>query len=219
MGVEEIVERINSEVNAEKETVLSEAKGKAEVKIKEAKEEIEFRKQQFVDAEEWKGHENKERIVRAARLRAKKLRWDAEEGLIGKALAEAMNRIPAVKSEGFKGEAYSNLLAGLIQDAALSIIAGGGVVNSELEVVVSAEDAAAEYVNPAMLKALSDEISKGGVKIGLSLADERPKTAGGVIVRKKDGTIIVNNTLEQRMKRFSTSLREDIVKALFKGRE
>ncbi len=135
--------------------------------------------------------------------------------MIGKTLEEAVKRIQAVKSEGFKGAEYSNVLGGLIRDAVLSIIAGGGVPSSELEVVVSTEDAS--YVNPDMLKEISDEISDGGAKIGLSLSEERIKSVGGVIVRRKDGKIVVNNTFEQRMERFSTSLREDIVKALFKG--
>jgi len=53
------------------------------------------------------------------------------------------------------------------------------------------------------------------VNVRLSPSGERIKSAGGVIVRGKDGKIEVNNTFEQRMARFSTGLREDIVKTLF----
>jgi V/A-type H+-transporting ATPase subunit E len=215
MGAVEIADRITDEVKEEKEEVLSEAREKADGVLKEARDEIELQKKHFIAAEQERGLENKERIIRAARLNAKKLRWTAEEELIGKTLEEAVKRIQAVKSEGFKGAEYSNVLGGLIRDAVLSIIAGGGVPSSELEVVVSTEDAS--YVNPEMLKEISDEISDGGAKIGLSLSEERIKSVGGVIVRRKDGKIVVNNTFEQRMERFSTSLREDIVKALFKG--
>lgn len=217
MGAVEIADRITDEVKGEKAEVLSEAREKAEGVLKKARDEIELQKKHFIAAEQEKGLENKERIIRAARLKAKKLRWTAEEELIGKTLEEAVKRIQAVKSEGFKGAEYSNVLGGLIQDAVLSIIAGGGVPSSELEVVVSTEDAS--YVNPEMLKEISDEISDGGAKIGLSLSEERIKSVGGVIVRRKDGKIVVNNTFEQRMERFSTSLREDIVKALFKVKE
>ena len=89
----------------------------------------------------------------------------------------------------------------------------GSSANSELEVILSEEDAS--YVNKSLLKELSDEISAEGVNVRLSLSGERIKSAGGVIVRGKDGKIAVNNTFEQRMIRFSTSLREDIVKTLF----
>ncbi|MFV9677694.1 MAG: V-type ATP synthase subunit E [Methanosarcinales archaeon] len=217
MGAVEIVERIKGEVKLEQDRVFSEARAKAEALQKEASEEMELRKQQFIEAEEAKGRETKERIVRAARLKAKKHRWDIEEELIQKALEAAMKRIPTVKSEGFKGTEYSPILASLIKEAAQSIIAGGGAASSELEVVISAEDET--YVNSAMLNETSAELSAGGVKIDLALSEERMRSVGGVIVRRKDGKIVVDNTLEQRLGRFSTNVREDIVKELFKGKE
>jgi V/A-type H+-transporting ATPase subunit E len=81
--------------------------------------------------------------------------------------------------------------------------------------MLSEEDADASFVTPDMLKKISAEISAGGVNVLLSLSNERIKSAGGIIVRGKDGKIEVNNTFEQRMARFSTSLREEIVKNLF----
>ncbi|MCK4476706.1 MAG: hypothetical protein KAU16_08275 [Methanophagales archaeon] len=214
MGAKEIVEKIKDEANAECEKIMSEAKENAERIIKEAREEIELQKKNFIEAEERKGVEEKERIVRAARLNARKLRWDAEEEMIGKALEKAMNRIREVRTGGFKGNSYSNILTGLIKDAALSIIAGSSA-SSELEVMLNEEDADASFVKTDMLKKISDEISVGGVNVRLSLSGERIKSAGGVIVRGKDGKIEVNNTFEQRIARFSTGLREEIVKKLF----
>ncbi len=217
MGAVEIVDRIKGEVKSEQDSVLSEARAKAEAQQTEASEEMELRKQQFIEAEEEKGRETKERIVRAARLKAKKHRWDIEEELIQKALEAAMKRIPTVKSEGFKGTEYSTILASLIKEAAQSIIAGGGAASIELEVVISAEDET--YVNSAMLKETSAEISAGGVEIDLALSEERIRSVGGVIVRRKDGKIVVDNTFEQRLERFSTNVREDVVKELFKDKE
>jgi len=138
-------------------------------------------------------------------------------------LEESMKQITEVKKEGFKGNSYSNILAGLIKDAAMSIIAGSGGTStstsrggSELNVILSDEDADASFVTPDMLNKIADEISAGtgagGVKVRLSLSDDRIRSAGGVIVRGKDEKIEVNNTFEQRMARFSTSLREEIVK-------
>ena len=214
MGAKEIVDKIKDEANAECEIIISEAEENAERIIKEAREETELQKKKFIEAEERKGVEEEERIVRAARLNARKVRWDAEEEMIGKALGEAMDRIKEVKKEGFKGNSYSNILTGLIKDAAMSIIAGSSA-SSKLEVMLSEEDADASFVTPDMLKKISAEISAGGVNVLLSLSNERIKSAGGIIVRGQDGKIEVNNTFEQRMARFSTSLREEIVKNLF----
>lgn len=226
LGATEIVEKIKEEAVSEEAQIISEAKEKAKLKLKEAKAQIEVQKKNFIDAEERKGVEERERMVRAARLNARKLKWQSEEGLIAKVLEESMKRITEVKKEGFKGNSYSNILAGLIKDAAMSIIAGSGGTStsisrdSELNVILSDEDADASFVTPDMLNKIADEISAGagGVDVHLSLSDDRIRSTGGVIVRGKDEKIEVNNTFEQRMARFSTSLREEIVKNLFKGR-
>lgn len=223
MGATEIVEKIKKEAVSEEQRIISEAKEKAKLKLEEAKAQIEVQKKNFIAAEERKGVEERERMVRAARLNARKLKWQSEEGLIAKVLEESMKRITEVKKEGFKGSSYSNILAGLIKDAAMSIIAGSGGTSTstsrgggELNVILSDEDADASFVTPDMLNKIADEISAsigaGGVDVHLSLSDDRIRSAGGVIVRGKDEKIEVNNTFEQRMARFSTSLREEIVK-------
>ncbi|MCW3134056.1 MAG: V-type ATP synthase subunit E family protein [Methanophagales archaeon] len=217
MGATEIVEKIKDEAVSEREKIISAAKKKADELIKEATAQVELQKKSVIKAEERKGVEELERIVRDARLNARKLRWTAEEEMIAKVLEEAMKRIKEVKTSGFKGNSYSDILAGLIRDATMSIIAGSSTSSSsELEVMLSAEDAS--FVSPELLKNIAKEVSTEGVNIRLSLSDERIKSAGGVLVRGRDGKIEVNNTFEQRLARFSASLREDIVKTLFKGR-
>ncbi len=224
MGATEIVEKIKEEAVSEEQRIISEAKEKAKLKLEEAKAQIEVQKRKFIDAEERKGVEERERMVRAARLNARKLKWQSEEGLIAKVLEESMKQIAEVKKEGFKGNSYSNILTGLIKDAAMSIIAGSGGTSisrdSELNVILSDEDADASFVTPDMLNKIADEIRAGawGVDVRLSLSSDRIRSAGGVIVRGKDEKIEVNNTFEQRMARFSTSLREEIVKNMLDRR-
>jgi len=212
VGASEIVERIKAEAREEQERILREARAQVENRIKNAKADIEERKKRFIETERRKAAENKDRIIRAKRLDAKKFRWDVEEKAIKRALEEALKRVQHVKKEGFRGKSYPSILAGLIKDAALSITAGSERSSSELEVVLSAEDA--QFVTEDMLKEISGEAG-GEVR----LSEERIKTAGGVIVRRSDGKIEVNNTFEERMKRFYPELREDIVKVLFHDRK
>ncbi len=216
MGASELVERIKEEAKEEQERILREARAQAEELVKNAKADIEERKKRFIEAESRKAAENKERIIRAKRLDAKKFRWDVEEKAIKRAFEEALKRVQRVKEEGFRGKSYPGILAGLIKDAALSITAGSERSSSsselELEVVLSAEDA--QFVTGEMLKEISGEV---GCEVRLS--KERIKTVGGVIVRRSDGRIEVNNTFEERMKRLYPGLREDIVKVLFRARE
>ncbi|MCW3138796.1 MAG: V-type ATP synthase subunit E family protein [Methanophagales archaeon] len=212
VGASEIVERIKAEAREEQERILREARAQVENRIKNAKADIEERKKRFIETERRKAAENKDRIIRAKRLDAKKFKWDVEEKAIKRALEEALKRVQHVKKEGFRGKSYPSILAGLIKDAALSITAGSERSSSELEVVLSAEDA--QFVTEDMLKEVSGEAG-GEVR----LSEERIKTAGGVIVRRSDGKIEVNNTFEERMKRFYPELREDIVKVLFHDRK
>ena len=212
VGASEIVERIKAEAREEQERILREARAQVENRIKNAKADIKERKKRFIETERRKAAENKDRIIRAKRLDAKKFRWDVEEKAIKRALEEALKRVQHVKKEGFRGKSYPSILAGLIKDAALSITAGSERSSSELEVVLSAEDA--QFVTEDMLKEISGEAG-GEVR----LSEERIKTAGGVIVRRSDGKIEVNNTFEERMKRFYPELREDIVKVLFHDRK
>jgi vacuolar-type H+-ATPase subunit E/Vma4 len=215
MGAHEMVERIKVEAKDESERILSEARAKAQERLAEVQSELEAQRKQFVEAEERKGAEEKDRIVRAARQQARRLKWTAEEEQINKVLDDALGRLNELKRGGFKGASYADILAGLIKESARGIAAGSGT-GAEMEVLLSEEDAKAGYVNQARLAKIAKEIStETGAKVQLSLSDQRLKSAGGVLVRLSDGKIEVNNTFEQRMARFSTSLREVIVKTLF----
>ena len=215
VGASEIVERIKEDAREERARILKEARAEVEERVKNAKADIEERKKRFIESERQKAADNKERIIRAKRLDAKKFRWDVEERVIKRAFEEALERIQHVKEEGFRGNSYSSILAGLIKDAAMSITAGSersSSSSSELEVALSNEDA--QFVTDEMLKNISAEVG-----CDVRLSRERIKTVGGVIVRRSDGRIEVNNTFEERMKRLYPGLREDIVRVLFRARE
>ncbi|MDY6958290.1 MAG: V-type ATP synthase subunit E family protein, partial [Halobacteriota archaeon] len=84
-----------------------------------------------------------------------------------------------------------------------------------LEVILSTGDLG--YVSEGDVMNLSQEIEGevGGCKISLS-SDERPGL-GGPIVKAEAEHIEVNNTLEERIERFSDSLRTEITQILFGG--
>ncbi len=216
MGAKEMVERIREEAREEGQQITADAKQQADAKLEAARKELEQQNQQFLAAEERKGVEEKERIVRAARQNARKLKWRAEEAMIERTLESALTRIPGVKSSGFKDASYAEILSGLITESVLSIATGSSSAGIDLDVLLSEEDAAAAHITQAQLTELGKALSREhGRDLKLTMAAEQIKSVGGVIVRQTDGKIEVNNTFEQRMARFSTSLREEIVKALF----
>lgn len=212
MGAIEIVEKIKEEAKAEGEKIIKEAEEQAEEIIENAKKEIEKNKKELIRDEEKKAATEKDRIIRAARLNARKKKWKAQEEMIKEALENAKKKLKEIKKEGFKGETYKDILAGLIKESALSIRGGSSEEDvNELEVLLSEEDAEASYVDNAVL----DKIAKETLS-NISFSEERVKGDGGVIVRRKDGKIEVNNTFEKRIERHYSSLREKAMKALFK---
>ncbi len=210
MGASEIVKRIMEDAREEQERILREAREQVEARLNSAKADIEARKKQYIDAERARAAENKERIIRSKRLAAKKLRWEMEEAAIKRVFDESLKRLPQIKESGFKSITYSDILAGLIKEGVMSITGGTG--NEELEVLLSADDTS--FVTDEILDAIARETG-GDIKITIS--KERIKTAGGVIVRRTDGKIEVNNTFEERMKRLSSELREHVARTLFHG--
>jgi len=220
MGAHEMVDRIRAEAKEEGERILTEARVDAQERLAEVQRELDTQRKQFMEAEERKGAEEKDRFVRAARQQARRLKWAAEEELINTAFDNALDRLKTVKRSGFKGKSYADILAGLIKESAVSIAGGGGAggagAGAAMEVLLSEEDVKANYVDQPRLAKVAKELSaEAGVDGKLSLSNHRLKSAGGVLVRRTDGKIEVNNTFEQRMTRFSTSLREEIVKTLF----
>ncbi|MGC9443377.1 MAG: V-type ATP synthase subunit E [Candidatus Methanospirareceae archaeon] len=216
MGAKEMVERIREEAREEGQQITADAKQQAEAKLEAARQELEQQKQQFIAAEERKGVDEKERIVRAARQNARKLKWRTEEAMIERTLESALTHISEVKRSGFKDVSYAGILSGLITESVLSIATGSSSAGIDLDVLLSEEDAAAAHITQAQLTELGKTLSsEHGRDFKLTLAAEQIKSVGGVIVRQRDGKIEVNNTFEQRRARFSTSLREEIVKALF----
>ena len=234
LGVGEILERIKEEASAERERILREAEEQAKEILEEAKTSLEKRRLAVKRREEKRGEEEKMRIIRSARLEARRIKWSAEQEITNEVFENAKKRIKKVKEEGFKGKSYREILAGLVKEAAISIsspLTAGETAtgetaenavkereseeSEELEVLVSEEDA--NFVSQSLLDKISAEISKEeGIKIHLSLSTERIKASGGVIVRRKDGKVEVNNTFEKRMERFMPILRENVARILWK---
>lgn len=214
VGTTEIIEKIKSEANAEYDRIIREANESANEKLESAKKELELQKKRAIEAEERRCAEEKERIIRAARQHGRKLKWLVEEEMINRTFEEALKRLKEIKKTGFKGNSYPTILAGLAMDGILSLAATGSSPGEEFELLVSEEDV--PYIDGALLNRIHERLrTEKGLDIRLSLSPERIKSAGGVMVRRKDGKIAVNNTVEQRIARFSTSLREDIVRTLF----
>ncbi|RLA91591.1 MAG: hypothetical protein DRG69_09925 [Deltaproteobacteria bacterium] len=195
MGADEIIKKIEERAGAEVEKILQEANRRRDEILEEAREEAERRKQAILEKGEKDAILEKQRIIADAKLKARRLRWEAQEELITRVFDAAKGEIEKVRSDS----RYNDILTGLIKEGIQSI--GADEVEVLLPDGVSLD-----------LDSIAAEL---GVKIIPS--EERVAGMGGVIVRTRDGKIEVNNTFERRMERFLEDLRGEVTTTLFGG--
>ncbi|MDY6865339.1 MAG: V-type ATP synthase subunit E family protein [Halobacteriota archaeon] len=210
MGVNEITKKIRDDSDKIAADIISEANAKAEKIIEEARSEAEKRKKVILSDGEKQAILKKQRIIADAKLKSKKIEWGAKEELISEVMANSKEGLMNIKEAGHSGKSYSEILLKLIKEA--SINSGGG----DLEVILSTGDRG--YVSEGEVTNLAKEIEEvvgGECKISLS-SEERPGL-GGPTIKAESKHIEVNNTLEERIDRFSDSLRTEITQILFGG--
>jgi V/A-type H+-transporting ATPase subunit E len=195
MGADEIVKKIDERASAAVDKIIQDANARREKILDEARGEAEHKKQVILERGEKDAILEKQRILADAKLKARRLRWDAQEDLVSQVLDAARDKVSKVRDD----PTYGDILKVLIQEAASSI---GG---DELEVLLAEGDS-------VDLEQITGEL---GIK--LSPSDEKIGGMGGVIVRTRDGRIEVDNTFERRMERFTELLRTEITATLFGG--
>ncbi|MDY6964774.1 MAG: V-type ATP synthase subunit E family protein [Halobacteriota archaeon] len=209
MGVNEIIKKIKKDSDKIIADTIAEAKDSAKKIINGANIEAEKRKKAILESGEKQATLKKQRIIADAKLRSKRIEWDAKESLISEVLGNAKEELAQVKEKGHSGKSYSEVLLKLIKEAAIN--AGGG----DLEIILSTGDSS--HLSKDNIKDLTKELKDEVGKNKLTLSKEERAGLGGPIVKAKAEHIEVNNTLEERIERHSDSLRAEITKVLFGG--
>lgn len=194
--------------------IAEEAKKKAELVIQDAQRQsdmlIKDKRLQAVKAAEEESSRllrrldeaklEKEREIADAKLKANWEILEERHQLVNEALG-GLNRELQIYVDSSD---YTNMLKELITTAG-QVLQGGGLV-----IVLNEEDS-----NRVNLSELSKIItSETGVETELVLSEERHKDHG-VIVKTKDGTIIVDNLLSSILERMEDELRQKAARIIF----
>jgi len=209
MGVNEITKKIKDDSDKIAADIKSEANVKAGNIIDEAKSEAEKKKKAILEDGEKQAILKRQRIIADAKLKSKKIEWGAKEELISEVMAKSKGGLMKVKEEGHSGKSYSEILLKLIKEA--SINTGGG----DLVVVLSTGDLG--HVSEDEVMNLASEIEGEVGECKLTLSNDERTGLGGPIVKAESEHIEVNNTLEERIERYSDSMRTEITRVLFGG--
>lgn len=196
-NIDKITEKIVAGSNVEVDNILKEAKSRADEIISEAEKKAEALKAEIVARGERDAEREKQRIIANAKLQSRKLRLDAKEDVIKQTFKLAEDKLREIGS----GEQYSSVLAALIKEAQ-------AVIGDDVEILTRKDDL--KVLSAEYLKKLSED-----TKAHIELSSKNIDTIGGAIVRAKDGSSEVNNTIEMRMERMRGDLRPKVAKALF----
>jgi vacuolar-type H+-ATPase subunit E/Vma4 len=144
----------------------------------------------------------KRQKVAEARLKAKQLTIASREELINETMEKCKENLSSLTAS----KDYPEILRKLIEQGGIGL--GGG----DLEIVPGGKIAKTAIDLGSIAKQIEE---KTGNKTTISLAQEKSKSIGGVIVRKADGSILIDNTFEARIERILRDIRTGIAKILF----
>ena len=202
-GVQSIIEMINKKVTEKEDTIIKDAKKLRETKLLDARKKGKAKKAEMMVEAEIQSRIDSVKRDANARLAARHKILEAKEALITEVLELAIESL----TKKHKTKGYANMLVGLA-------IEGGSVLAvEEVELMLP------KGQSPQMdLTKISREITRHtGIKTRVSLSKEKISSAGGVLVKSKDGTKWVDNTFEGRRNRMMSEMRKLISPILFEN--
>jgi V/A-type H+-transporting ATPase subunit E len=217
-SIESKIEKI--EVTGESERIkkiekkiMDEAEEKAKLILKEA----EKNKKETAEEKRKEGEREAEKITRSgteeanslkmqkvaeARLKAKQMIIASREELINETLEKTKEKLLELTTS--KG--YDKTLQKMIVEGGVGL--GGG----ELEIILPGKGTRTTLDLNAIAKQVEKET---GRETTIKVAQEKSKSIGGVIIRKADGSITIDNTFEARIDRALREIRIQVAKLLF----
>ncbi len=199
--LEKMREGILADAKAEAEEFIEKAKAEAEEVLSKAEEKAQKEAQEILARGERELEAEKKRSLGKIRLAEKMRKLKSMEEHIDRAFEETLESLRQLTGTS----EYKEILANFIVEGGIGL--GGG----DLEVIARKEDV--KDINAGQL---AEMIAKEtGNETTISLSEENINCAGGVIVQLKDGSIVIDNTVEARLERDRRDLRVKIAKMLF----
>ncbi|MBS7247375.1 MAG: V-type ATP synthase subunit E family protein [Candidatus Jordarchaeales archaeon] len=204
--VEERLEKIRKKIMeyAEKQAseILNEAHKREAKVIEEAERRAERKASEILRRGGEDAEREKRKIIAEAKLKARQIVTKTKEEGIRRVFEEARKKLEALASS----KDYAQTLEKIIERGALTL--GGG----ELEVVLPEKHVGINL----NLEKIAEEVSKKtGVRTTIEKAKDTVYATGGAIIRRKDGSLLVDNTFEAVFERKEKELRTKIARILF----
>ena len=201
-GIDNIIRRIIDQANSEAENIIKEAEEYKKQKLAEAEEKGKALLQKTIEELETEEKNEINKAKSAALLKNKRILLEAKEKIIEKVFNQAKEEI----SKKINSKEYPKILTKFIVEGAISL-------NSE-EIFVQLPK---QHQNVALdLDAIANQVSKEtGISTKIQILKEPIRSIGGAVIKNKDNTKWVDNTIEERFNRFDKTIRSKIISLLF----
>jgi len=202
-GVQSIIEMIEAKATEKEDAIVRDAKKLKETKLLDARKKGKAKRAAMMVEAEIQSRVDSVKRDANARLAARHKILKAKEALITEVLELAIESL----TEKHKTKGYADMVDGL------AIEGGSALAVEEVELILP------DGQNPQLdLTKISREITKRtGIQTGVSMSKEKIRSAGGVMVKSKDGKKWVDNTFEDRRDRRMSEMRNLISSILFEG--
>ena len=202
-GVQSIIKMIEGQAAEKEDKILRDARKLSETKLLDAKKKGKAKRAAMMVEAEIQFRVDSVKRDANARLAVRHKILEAKEALITEVIELAIESL----TKKHKTKDYADMLVGFA-------IEGGSVLAvEEVELILPKRQSL-----QLDLTKISREIAKRtGHKTGVSLSKEKIRSAGGVLIRSKDGTKWVDNTFEGRRDRLMREMRKLISSILFEN--
>lgn len=188
-NIEALSRAILRDVRAEVDELQEEAKAKAEAIRQRAQAEAESERKAILDKAKQDADRLRSQAVATAQLKARTLQLEHREKLLDKVFTTARERLSTIQ----KRADYDKLAAQLLKEAIAQL-------NAE-----TAEVRADEATERFLKSSAADKVSK---ELNAKIHFGKPLESGtGIVVDASNGRLHYDNTLESRLDRLQSSLR------------
>ena len=202
-GVQSIIKMIEAKAAEKEDKIVRDARKLGETKLLDARKKGKAKRAAMMVEAEIQFRVDSVKRDANARLAVRHKILEAKEALITEVIELAIESL----TKKHKTKDYADMLVGFA-------IEGGSVLAvEEVELILPKRQSL-----QLDLTKISREIAKRtGHKTGVSLSKEKIRSAGGVLIRSKDGTKWVDNTFEGRRDRVMREMRKLISSILFEN--
>nr|MDO8132776.1 V-type ATP synthase subunit E family protein [Candidatus Njordarchaeum guaymaensis] len=200
--IKKIEKKIIEEAEEKVRSIVKEAEKIRKEVLEQKRKEGEGEAEKIIRSRTEEADSLKRQKIAEARLKAKQMIIAAREDLINEAIEKSKEKLLELTAS----KQYIGILGKLIEEGAVGLSGG------ELQIVLAGKDQKISIDLDSVSKRVEKETGK---KTSISVSQGNVRSIGGVITRKTDGSIMIDNTFEARIERALRDIRMQVAKVLF----